>query len=407
MIEKKLVKDYARLLALKGLNVQKGQEVIVFCEIDQPEFVKIVCDELYKFGAKKVFVDFSYQPITALGYKKQTLSALSSMETFEEAKWKWRAETLPCHLYLISEDPFGLSGVKDEKITKSNMARYPVIKPYRKSMEAKYQWCIAAVPGKSWAKRVFPELSVQKAVEKLWRAILSASLVDGNAVENWNAHNETVKKKCEYLNSLKLRSLHYLSSNGTDFTVELNERGEFHGGADKTLKGVLFNPNIPSYEVFTSPIAGKCEGRVVATKPLSYKGKIIDKFEIVFKNGKAVSATAEKGEELLNQIIKMDEGAAMLGECALVPYNNPINDSGILFYETLFDENACCHLALGEGFPETLSGYENMTQDEIKKAGINDSMIHVDFMIGSLDLKIVGTCADGKQIVIFDKGNWA
>ena len=407
MISKKLIKNYAELIAEKGLNVRKGQNVVIFCELDQPEFVYLVCKELYKRGARKVFVEFSHQKITALSYGKESLKALCKMEDFEVAKLKWRAEDLPAMLYLISEDPFGLTKVKNEKITKTRAARYPVIKPYRKAMDGKYQWCIAAVPGKEWAKRVFPKVSVSKAVDKLWQAILAAALVDGNAVDNWDKHNAFISEKCKYLNSLNIKRLKYRSSNGTDFSVELNENGLFLGGKEKTLSGDSYNPNIPSYEVFTSPVAGKCEGVVVATKPLSYSGKIIDDFSIIFKNGKVDGVKAGKGEELLKQIVSLDAGASMLGEVALVPFKNPINDSGVLFYETLFDENACCHLALGEGFIETLKGYENMTDEERRAAGLNDSMIHVDFMIGSADLEITAETADGKNVVIFKDGNWA
>lgn len=407
MISKLLLKNYAELLAEKGVNVQKGQFVKIVCDIDQPEFVYMVAKELYKRGAKRVIVDFSMQKLTALHYQKQTLKTLGTMEDYEISKLKWTAEKLPAILYLISEDPFGLTGVKDEKITKTRAARYPVIKPFRKAMDGKYQWCIAAVPGKAWAKRVFPDLTAKKAVDKLWQAIFAAALVDGKAVQNWNEHNAFIKGKCDFLNSLKIKKLSYFSSNGTDFCVELNEKGRFLGGKENTLSGVTYNPNVPSYEVFTSPVAGRCEGTVVATKPLSYEGKIIDDFSITFKNGKVESVKAGKGEDLLKQIVSLDEGSAMLGEVALVPFDNPINNSGILFYETLFDENACCHLALGEGFIETLEGYENMTDDERKALGLNDSMIHVDFMIGSADLKIVAETFDGKKVVIFENGNWA
>lgn len=407
MISKLLLKNYAELLAEKGVNVQKGQFVKIVCDIDQPEFVYMVAKELYKRGAKSVIVDFSMQKLTALHYQKQTLKTLGTMEDYEISKLKWTAEKLPAILYLISEDPFGLTGVKDEKITKTRAARYPVIKPFRKAMDGKYQWCIAAVPGKAWAKRVFPDFTAKKAVDKLWQAIFAAALVDGKAVQNWNEHNAFIKGKCDFLNSLKIKKLSYFSSNGTDFCVELNEKGRFLGGKENTLSGVTYNPNVPSYEVFTSPVAGRCEGTVVATKPLSYEGKIIDDFSITFKNGKVESVKAGKGEDLLKQIVSLDEGSAMLGEVALVPFDNPINNSGILFYETLFDENACCHLALGEGFIETLEGYENMTDDERKALGLNDSMIHVDFMIGSADLKIVAETFDGKKVVIFENGNWA
>ena len=407
MISKTLLKDYANLIAEKGVNVQKGQDVLLYCSVEQPEFAKMVSEALYKRGARKVFVDFYYQPIDLLDYKKRSLKALSELESFEVERFRWREKKLPARIYIISDDPFGMAGAPNEKINRSEQAIYPVIKPFIKAAENKHQWCIASVAGKKWAKRVFPELSSAKAVDALWNAILSVSLVDGSASANWDKHNADIRSHCDRLNSLKIKKLRYTSSNGTDFTVWLNEHGKFHGGADTTIGGVTYNPNIPSYEVFTSPIAGKCEGKVVSTKPLSYLCQLIENIEVTFKDGKVVKAVATKNEELLNQIVKMDECSCMLGEVALVPFDNPINNSGRIYYETLIDENACCHLALGAGFPETLEGFEKMSPDEIRAAGVNDSMIHVDFMIGSRDLKIVAETFDGKEVLIFENGNWA
>ena len=285
---------------------------------------------------------------------------------------------------------------------------YPQVKPFRQAMENRHQWCIAAVPGKAWAKKVFPELSESKAVEAMWNAILQASRADGkNPVQAWKEHNADLNARCDYLNALGLKYLEYKSANGTDFRVELLEDGIFAGGREKTLKGRIFNPNIPTEEVFTSPKAGAAEGIVYSTKPLSYMGQLIDNFSLRFENGKVVEAKAEVGEELLNHMVSMDDGAGKLGECALIPYDSPINQSGLLFYNTLFDENACCHFAVGHGFNECLKGYEKLTDEECKARGINDSMIHVDFMIGSRDMSIVGVTKDGKRVQIFENGTWA
>lgn len=406
-MKKSVLKGYADLIAQKGVNVQKGQDVYVICDIDQPEFVMLVVESLYKCGAKKVYVDWGYQPLTKIQVKYQSLETLSRVDRLALEKIKWRAETLPAHLYLVSEDPDGLKGVNIEKFIKSQQAKSKVIKPYRDSMESKYQWCIAAVPGKKWAKKVFPDLPVGKAVEKLWDSILTASRAYGNPIQNWAEHNVKIKEKCSYLNSLHLTKLHYESKNGTNFTVWLNELGKFNGGYDTTLSGVDFNPNIPSEEVFTSPKKGMAEGIVYSSKPLSYNGQLIDNFFLRFENGKVVQVGAEKNQELLEKMVKIDEGASMLGECALVPFDSPINNTGILFFETLFDENACCHLAIGRGFPDCLYGFESMTKEEQHKNGINDSSIHVDFMIGTDDLLITGTQKDGTEVTIFKNGNWA
>ncbi len=406
-MKKSVLKSYADLIAQKGVNVQKGQEVLVMCNLDQPDFVALVVESLYKRGAKKVYVEWGFDKLTKLAVKYQSDETLGKVDKVALEKIKWRSKTLPAHLYLVSDDPDGLKGIDMGKYVKAQRSKMKVIKPYRDEMENKYQWCIAAVPGKKWAQKVFPDLSAKKAEEKLWDSILQASRAYGDGVENWNKHNADVKAKCAALNAMHLSKLHYTSSNGTDFTVWLNEKGKFNGGYDTTLCGVNFNPNIPSEEVFTSPKAGKAEGVVYATKPLSYNGQLIENFYVKFQNGKVTEVFAEKNQSLLEQMISTDEGASMLGECALVPYDSPINNTGILFYETLFDENACCHLALGRGFPDCLEGFETMSKEEQHANGINDSQIHVDFMIGSEDLKIVGTDDNGKEILIFDNGNWA
>lgn len=406
-MKKTLLKSYAELIAKKGVNVQKGQEVLIMCGLDQPEFVSMVVESLYKNGAKKVYVDWSYDELTKLHVKYQSEETLGRLDKVAMEKLKWRSSELPAHLYLVSDNPDGLKGVNMEKYMKAQQSKMKVIKPYRDKMESKYQWCIAAVPGKEWAQKVFPDLPTQKAIEKLWEAILEASRAYGDPIKNWDKHNLNVKAKCTALNNMHLTKLHYTSSNGTDFIVWLNEKGKFNGGFDTTLSGVDFNPNIPSEEVFTSPKAGKAEGIVYATKPLSYNGQLIENFYIKFENGRVSEVHAEKNQPLLEQMVAIDEGAKMLGECALVPYDSPINNTNILFYETLFDENACCHLALGRGFPDCLYGFEKMSKKEQCDNGINDSQIHVDFMIGSDDLQIVGTDKRGNEVLIFKDGNWA
>ncbi len=406
-MKKTVLKKYAKLIATVGVNVQKGQEVFINADLDQPEFVYMVVEECYRAGAKKVVVDWNYQPLTKLTYRWRTDKTLAHMDEYEEARWKHMADKLPCRIYLVSEDPDGLKGINQEKMAKAAQARYKVIKPYREQMENKYQWCIAAVPGAAWAKKLFPKLSKAQAIEKLWEAILSASRVNEDPIEAWKEHNEDLRKRCEYLNSLGIETLEYRSSNGTNFRVGMMELGEFKGGGDTSLQGIYFNPNIPTEECFISPKKGEAEGIVYSTKPLSYNGQLIENFSIRFEGGKAVEVHAEKNEDLLKQLISMDEGAAYLGECALVPYNSPIQNSGLLFYNTLFDENAACHLALGKGFADTIQGFENRTLEECREMGLNESMVHEDFMIGAEDLDIDAHTRDGKVVPIFRNGNWA
>lgn len=406
-MDKKQLKKYARLIAEVGANVQKGQEVILRAEVENCDFAVLVAEECYKLGASKVTVEWRYSPLTKLNYKKRSLKTLSTVENWEIEKLKQREKTLPVLILIESDDPDGLKGVNQDKVAKARMAVSKITKPISDKMSEKYQWCIAAVPGKKWAKKVFPNDSTSVAVKKLWDAILYTSRVTDDPVAAWNEHNADLLSRSERLNGMKLKYLCYSSSNGTSLKVGLNEKGIFMGGGEYTLGGVYYNPNIPTEEVFTSPKAGSADGIVYATKPLSYQGELIDNFWVRFENGKVVETGAEKNAELLEKLVHMDEGAAMLGECALVPFDSPINNSGILFYNTLFDENCCCHLALGRGFNNTIKGFENMTNEECKQAGINDSAIHVDFMIGTDDLEINGIDENGNTVPVFKNGNWA
>ena len=406
-MKKTVLRSYARLIARCGVNIQPGQEVFIEADLDQPEFVQMLVEECYKCKAKKVVVDWNYQPLQKIHYRYRTLTTLGKVENYEEARWQHYVDTIPCRIYLISEDPDGLKGINQEKMAKAQQKRYPIAKPYRDALENKYQWCIAAVPGKAWAKKLFPQLRASAAVEKLWEHILATSRVDDDPIAAWEAHNRDLHDRCAYLNSLHIEKLHYTSANGTDFTVGMIPEGRFCGGSEKSLQGIVFNPNIPSEECFISPKRGEAEGIVYATKPLSYQGQLIDRFWIKFHEGKAVEWHAEVNNELLTKLITMDEGSAYLGECALVPYDSPIRKSEILFYNTLFDENAACHLALGMGFADTIEDFHEKTLAECRALGVNDSMIHEDFMIGSQDMNIDAMCADGRTVAIFRNGNWA
>lgn len=406
-MQKSRLRRYAKLIARVGCNVQKGQDVIVFAGLDQPEFVAMVTDELYKAGARKVFVKFSYQPLDKLHIRHRSLKSLSTMEDFEIAEYKYMQDKLPCRLFIDSDDPDGLSGVNVEKMSRGQQARYPIIKPYRDAIDGKHQWCIAAVPGAAWARKVFPGMRTSTAIEKLWEAILSTSRVDEDPIAAWEAHNADLIKRCDYLNRLGIETLEYHASNGTDFKVGMIPEALFCGGGEPTQSSVYFNPNIPTEECFISPMKDKAEGIVYSSKPLSYQGQLIENFYFRFENGRVVEAHAEKNDELLQKMINMDEGARHLGECALVPFDSPINRSGLLFYNTLFDENACCHLALGFGFSDTIQNHHDRSLDEIHALGVNESMIHEDFMIGTEDLSIIAHCRDGKTVEIFKDGTWA
>ena len=406
-MKKSVLREYAKLIVRCGLNVQKGQEVNIIADLDQPEFVKMVVEEAYKAKAKEVVVNWSYQPLEKIHARYQSVKTMGTVKEWQKARQEHYCQVLRCRLYLMSEDPDGLKGMNMKKVAAARKLSFPILKAYKDRRENKEQWCIAAVPGAAWAKKVFPGLSKNQAIEKLWEAILFTSRVADDPMKAWEDHNADLKSRCDYLNSLGLESLHYTADNGTDLTVGLIEESCWRGGGDTSLQGIYFNPNIPTEECFISPMRGKAEGIVYSTKPLSYQGQLIENFSFRFKNGKVVEAKAEKGEALLNTLVSMDEGAAYLGECALVPQASPIAESGLLFYNTLFDENAACHLAIGMGFADTIKDFQDKSLEECRKLGINDSMIHEDFMIGCDSMNIDGITREGKIVPIFRNGNWA
>lgn len=408
-MKKSVLKGYAHLIAASGVNIKKDQEVVIQASLDQPEFIRLLVEECYKCGASDVLVLWSDPTITISNYKHKKLVDLSALNDWQTTRWQHWHDKLPCRIYIESDDPDALSKMNMDKYGKATKALVPQIRHYRDEMDGKYQWCIAAVPSVGWAKKVYPNLSKTQAVKALWEAILKTSRAyEGNPIENWENHDITLKAKCEKLNNLNLRELHYRNSLGTDLKVGLISDVIWLGGGEVAVgSNIFFQPNIPSEECFTSPMKGKAEGIVYAAKPLSYRGQIIDGFWFKFHEGKVVEYDAKIGKDLLKQMLEVDEFASYLGECALIPFDSPINNTGLLFFNTLFDENASCHLALGTGFPTLMKGNENMTLEEVTKKGINHSGSHVDFMIGTKDMNIVGIDDKGKEHQIFKDGNWA
>ena len=398
---------YAELIVKKGLNIASGQEVLLVAGLDQPEFVRTVAELCYKSGASRVVTEWTDMPLAKLAQIYQSEEKLAEVTPWELAKLKWRRDELPALLWLDSDDPDGMDGIDQGKRARSQMNRFPVIKPYRDAMENKYQWCIAGVPGVPWARKVFPGVPDAEAVEKLWGAILHAArAAEGDPMKNWDEHNAVIHRRCGILNAHRLAALEYRAPNGTDFRVGLMPQGVFAGGSETDLSGRVFNPNIPSEEIFTTPRRGEAEGVLVATKPLSWQGSLIEDFSIRFASGRAVEVKAKKGQEALERMIAMDDGAPYLGECALIAHDSPISNTGILFYNTLYDENASCHVALGRGFDNCVADYAKYSPEELRKFGVNDSMIHVDFMIGGAELDIDGVTPDGERIPVFRKGAW-
>lgn len=407
-MNQELLKEYAKLIVKTGVNVQEGQAVIISINVEDAYFVPYVMEEAYKAGAKSVDLEWRYQAMTKLKYEYETAETLSEIPTWKEEKMKWEVENLPCMIYIESSDPDGLKGIDQNKMMEVQKAAGPIRMKYREQMDNKYQWTIVGIPQTAWAKKVFPDLSEEDAMNALWEAIIKVTRLEGNAVENWNQHNANLKDKVEKLNALNIQSLHYQSANGTDFTIGLDECVQFEAGGATTLNNVYYNPNMPTEECFTSPNKHTASGVVMATKPLSVRGVLVENFGFRFENGKVVEVIGDDlCKEVLGKLVATDEGAAMLGEVALVPYDSPINQTNILFYNTLYDENACCHLALGRAFNECIIGYESMTEEEIKAVDLNNSIIHVDFMIGSSDLSIIATTYGNQEVQIFKDGVFA
>lgn len=408
-MKKSDLRKYARLIVRVGANVQKGQPVVISSHVNDAYFTQLVVEEAYKAKASEVMVDWHCDEITKLTYKYAKVEVLKEVPNWSIEKLKYRAQTLPAMIHIESSDPDAMASIDQNKMMEVRRATGPIVKPIRKEMENKYQWTIAAIAGEAWAKKIFPEFSKKQAMEKLWDAILKCARVNGDPVDNWNKHNAYIHEKCAKLNDLNIDTLTYSSSNGTNFKVGLIPGVIFMGGTSNTVKGVTYNPNMPTEECFISPNRHTAEGVVYSTKPLSVMGTLVDNFGFRFEGGKVVEVIAKdpKHKEILEQLVSIDEGARQLGEVALVPFNSPVNETGILFYNTLFDENACCHLAIGMGFEDTIKGFETMSQEEIKAFDLNDSIIHVDFMIGSADLSIVATTRDGKDVQIFKDGTWA
>ena len=409
-VTQEILQSYARLIARSGANVRPGQVVQLSISVEQAPFALLLAEECYEAGAKKVNVEWQSDGLSRLHFQYAAQETLGTVLPWEEAKAKQMVEDLPCRIYIASEDPDALAGISPDKLSFVGRSRARVLKPYRNAIDGKHQWTIAAYPSEKWAKKCFPEDEAETAVQKLWDAVLKTVRIDGehDPVAAWKAHSDFITAKAAWLNEQDFRFLRYSSANGTDFTVELIPGAHWEGaGAVNKVNGAEYIPNMPTEEIFTSPLAGSCEGTLVSTKPLSWNSQLIENFSITFAGGKAVSCRAEKGRELLGKMIAMDENACMLGEVALVPKESPVNQCGFLFYETLFDENACCHVALGAGFKEVLPDGDDLSTEEARARGINDSIIHVDFMVGSDDLAIDGVRADGTVVPVFRDGTWA
>ena len=402
------MKKYAQAVVELGVNVKEGQYVVINSSIRQSKFVHCLVEECYKRKARFVKVEYSDDEVSKLTYKN--VEEKTYIENTKQNLYRLRNYTkiLPVQIYVEDSDPDVFKGIDISKAMKARIKTYPKVKKYRDMMENKYQWVIVAMPSKEWAKKVFPNDTPSVAFKKLEDAILKTTRIDNNAVNNWKEHIKELQEKSQILNDLNLDYLEYKSSNGTDLKLKLMPNHQWISARENALgSNIDFTANMPREEVFSMPSYDGVDGVVVSTKPLSLRGKLVEDFKVYFEKGRAYKVEARVGQEVLEELLSDDEGSRHLGEVALVPYNSPINESGILFFNTLFDENASCHLAFGAAFKNNIKGYETMTDEDFKKMNFNESMNHVDFMIGSKDLSIIGTKFDGTKVQIFKDGNWA
>ena len=407
-MEEKL-QEYARLLVRVGLNVQRGQTLVISSPVECAYFARLCAAEAYAAGCKEVVMNWHDDALGRMKYLYADDAVFDDVPLWRRHFFNDYAQEGAAYLAISASDPENLKGVDGSRIIRAQQASGKALKEFdRLQMCSGFPWCIASIPIPSWAKTVFPEDGEERAMERLWDAIFRAVRIsgDGKAVEKWQAHLKTLHARMEKLNALKFKSLHYTNALGTDLTVELPEGHIWEAGNDVTLSGQEYIANIPTEELFTSPLKTGVNGVVYASLPLVHDGNIIDEFRFVVKDGKIVEARARQGEETLQAAIAVDEGASYFGEVALVPYDSPISNQKILFYNTLFDENAACHIAFGEAYP-CLEGGQKMTKEELKARGLNDSITHVDFMVGTPDLRIVGTTHDGREIPVFENGNFA
>lgn len=407
---KEKLEEYAHLLVEVGLNIQPGQMVNLAAPVECAPLARLCAQVALDRGAKDVIMDWRDDFIVRERYLKADSQVFEEFPHYLKEKYEWMVQEGCTALSIIGSDPEMLRGVDSTRIQTWQRVQGENTRVWHDSLSAnRFQWSIGAHPTKAWAEKVFPDKKGEKAIDALWEAIFSVCRItgDGKAVERWREHVDATARRAKLLNEYNFKTLHYTNSLGTDLTITLPDNHVWMGGSEDTPKGVEFVANMPTEEIFTAPRWDGVNGRVYAAMPLALNGNLVKNFYMDFENGKIVNVHAEEGEEYLRHSVGMDEGSAYLGEVALVPYDSPIRNSGILFYNTLFDENASCHLAFGSAYPNCVKGGEDLDEAGQKAVGLNQSMNHVDFMVGTKDLSIVGTTQDGKEIPVFVDGNFA
>ncbi|ARK30806.1 aminopeptidase [Halalkalibacter krulwichiae] len=400
------LEKYAELAVKVGVNIQKGQTLCVRTPISAAEFVRMVAKKAYEAGAKHVHVEWSDEELTKTKFEIAPDEAFHEVQEWVAKGYEEMAENGAAFLSITGSDPDLLKDVDPERVSNANKASGKAMQGFRSYiMSDKISWSIVAVPSEGWAKKVFPDAN--DAVEQLWEAIFSATRVnEADPVAAWQAHLDLLDEKMNTLNEKHFHALHY-TAEGTDLVIELPETHLWVSGGSVNKEGIAFVANMPTEEVFTSAKKTGVNGTVLSTKPLNYGGTLINNFSLTFKDGKVIDYKAEEGYETLKRLLSTDEGSSFIGEVALVPHKSPISDTNILFYNTLFDENASNHLALGSAYAFCIEGGKEMSKEELEKNGLNTSLTHVDFMMGSADMNIDGVYEDGKREPIFRDGNWA
>lgn len=406
---KKLLDKYAKLAVKKGVNLQKDQVLLVNSPIECIDFARAIAKVAYEEGAKEVIVHYGDQTLQRLKLENASIDTLKEVPNWVAESYNSYAREGCCVISISASDPDAYKGIPMDKISAYQKSRQIALKEYYEySMANKIRWTVVSVPTEAWALKIFKDSTPEEAVEKLWNVIFKVVRLDKeDPIKAWDEHNSEIAEKLEFLNKNKFKKLHYTNSKGTNLTIELPEDHVWLGGSEKCNSGIDFNANMPTEEVFTLPKKNGVNGIVASSKPLSYGGNLINDFSLTFKDGKVVDFSAKEGYESLKNLLESDEGAKYLGEVALVPFDSPISNSNLIFYNTLFDENAACHLAFGKAYPTCLVNGDNLNQDELSQKGANNSIIHVDFMIGTNDLNIVGYTYDNKEIEVFKNGNWA
>ena len=409
-MEKALLQKYATLVVKVGVNLQKDQILVINSPIECAEFARCIAEEAFAAGAHEVVVSWGDELLAHIRYQQGQKELFTEFPEWRQKFYMDYAEQGAAFVSIAARDPEIFNDIEPEKLKLSQQAAGAALLEYRaRLMNNRNTWCVVSVPTASWAAKVFPGVSEETAVAKLWDAIFKTVRIepDNDPVAVWREHIAFLQKAAKFMNEHDFASLHYTNSLGTDLTIELPEGHIWAGGAELSELGIEFAANMPTEEVYTLPKRDGVNGTVAAAKPLNFNGNLIEGFKLTFKDGKVVDYSAEKGEEILKGLLETDEGACYLGEVALVPYDSPISKSGILFYNTLFDENASCHLALGKAYPTCIKGGETMDSVTLLQHGVNDSLLHEDFMIGTRDLAIVGTTKTGEKIQVFANGNFA